>query len=372
MILFARSGFAEQVARAARGRSRRSGSATAVVRQGLEQAAELVQLVEGPQLLDVARMPGQRPQVGQPLHMVAQVAIGLDGYQLAADRQPVQRLAQVLAHHALDAGGFLHQLVERAVGVEPLGSGLGADLVHAGYVVHRIAHQRLIIDHQRGRHPELGRDARHVALLAIHGVDDGDMRVHQLAKVLVATRNDHALALLCSHAGQGADDVVRFHALDAQHMPAEQAHHLVDRLYLAGQILRHGRTMALVVRIQLVAEGAALGIEHADGVARGKLAFERLHHVDQDAQGSGGLAGAVGQGHAPVAAGVEGAVQVAGTIHQQQGVGRGIHGGRFFGHGRIGNLFLHRPAIVPAKPGAAIRHSPPAVPLRLGKCSLMP
>jgi hypothetical protein len=51
-----------------------------------------------------------------------EVAIGDHGDQLAAGGQPVERLAQVLAGHALDAAGGGHDAVQAAV----LGSHLTA------------------------------------------------------------------------------------------------------------------------------------------------------------------------------------------------------------------------------------------------------
>ena len=124
----------------------------------------------------------------------------LDRQQRAALGQPVERLAQVLADGALHLVRARHQRVQRAVFLQQLHGRLGADLVDAGHVVHRVAHQGLVVDHQARRHAELGLDAGDVALAVVHGVDHGDVFVDELAQVLVAA-GDHGLdAALGRHA----------------------------------------------------------------------------------------------------------------------------------------------------------------------------
>ena len=91
--------------------------------------------------------------------------------QLARGRQPVARLAQVLAHHAADLVGVRQDLVQRAVLLQPLGRGLRPDLVHARDVVHAVADQREVVDDLVGPHAELGRHAGLVEGLVGHGVD---------------------------------------------------------------------------------------------------------------------------------------------------------------------------------------------------------
>jgi hypothetical protein len=152
----------------------------------LHQALETVLLVERLQCIDLLRPDRDALERRQPHHMRSQITVGADGHEPATLRQPVERLAQVLAGLALDLGRMRDQFVERAVLQQPLGGCLGADLVDARHVVDRVADQRLVIHHQRRRHAELRRHASHVALLAVHRVDDGDVRVDQLTQVLVA------------------------------------------------------------------------------------------------------------------------------------------------------------------------------------------
>ncbi len=251
----------------------------------------------------------------------------------AALGQPVQRLAQVLADGALDLAGAGDQLLERAVLLQQLDRRLGADLVHAGHVVHRVAHQRLVVHHQPRRHAELGLHAGQVAHLVVHGVDHRDVLVHQLAQVLVAGGDHGADAALAGQAGQRADHVVGLDAGHVQHLPAEQAHHLVDGRDLRAQVVRHRRAVGLVLGVQVVAEGLAGRVEHAGGVVGAHVLAQLLHHVDHPADGAGGRARGIAGHRAQVGHGVVGAVQVAGAVHQQQGLGGGGVGG--VGHAGI-------------------------------------
>ena len=285
----------------------------------------------------VQRQIVQRRQV---VHMAVQIAIGFDGHELAANGQPVQRLAQVLARSALDVGRIGHQGIERAILQQPFGSRFGAYLVHAGDVVGGIAHQGLKVDHQLRRHAKFVLHASSIAALAGHGVDHGDVRVNKLAQVLVAAGDDDVDILAGRGFGQRADYVVCLDPFDGEHFPALQPHHFVDGGDLAAQVVRHGRAVRLVVGIQRVAKRFAFGIEHASRPGGGVFACQRLQHVDHDAQRARGLAAAIGQGDAPVPPGMKGAVQIAGAIYQQQ-----QWLGRRGGGGRIGMVGLH-PGIV--------------------------
>ena len=205
--------------------------------------------------------------------------------------------------------------------LQPLGSGLGADLGHAGHVVHGVAHQGLVVDHQRRRHAELGRHAGHVAPLAVHGVNDGHMLIDQLAQVLVAAGDDDVDALGRRGLRQGRNHVIGLDAGHGHHLPAQHSHHLVDGFDLAAQVVGHGRARGLVLGVHLVAEGRARGIEHADGVIGLHILPQRLHHVHHAADGARGRAGRVTGNRPQIGHGMVGAVEVAGAVHQHQGLG---------------------------------------------------
>ena len=208
--------------------------------------------------------------------------------------------------------------------MQPLGRRLGADLGHTGHVVHGVANQGLVVDHQPGRHAKLSLHTRHVAALVVHGVDDGDVLIHQLRQVFVAARDDHLHALGRGQAGQRANHVVGLHAGHIEHLPAHELNQLVDGLDLAAQVVGHGRALGLVGGVERVAKGGAFGVKDAGREIGAHVFAQLLHHVDHAAHGPSGGAARVARRSPQVGHGMKGAVQVAGTVHQQQ---------CFFAHG---------------------------------------
>ena len=99
-----------------------------------------------------------------------------------------------------------------------------------------------------------------------------------------------------------------------QHRPAQQAHHLVDGLDLLAPAARHRRAVRPCTGYQVVAEGRALGVEHAGGVL-GRRVRSRSHFIIATMPWMAPVGKAVRarrSGH-----GVVGAVEVAGPVDQQ-------------------------------------------------------
>ena len=232
------------------------------------KAHALVKIVQGRSLLRACDQLVQGGQAGQP---VAQVAIGLDGEQLPPGGQPVQRFAQVFAHHAFDVAGVGHHRLQAAVFLQPLHGGFGADFGHAGHVVHGVAHQGLVVQHQVRGHTKFFLHAGQVAPLAVHGVDDGDALVDQLRQIFVAAADHHVHAPPGGQHRQGTNHVVRFHARHVEHAHAQKVHHLVDGRNLQAQIVRHGRALGFVFGVNRVAKGGAFGVKHAGHIGRRHL-----------------------------------------------------------------------------------------------------
>ena len=157
------------------------------------------------------------------------------------------------------------------------------------------------------------------------------MLVHQLAQVLVAAGDDDLDALARAHAGQRADDIVSLDARHTEHLPAHQLDHLVNGLDLAAQVVGHGRALGFVSRIKRIAKGRALGVKDTHRVISPHVLAQLLHHVDHAADGAGGRAGRIASHHPQVGHGVKSAVQVAGAVYQQQGLGIGGHVQRLSG-----------------------------------------
>ncbi len=202
--------------------------------------------------------------------------------------------------------------VQRAVVGEPLGGGLGADLGHAGDVVHRVAGQGQEVGDQLRRHAEFFPHAGHVEHGVAHGVDQPHPAVHQLRQVLVGGRDQHLLAAAGGAPGQGADHVVRLHAVDHQQRQAQRPHQFLCRADLHGQIRRHRRAVGLVVGKRVVTEGRPLGVEHHRDVGVRVVALQPAQHVDHAVGDAGRLALRVGQRRQRM----EGAKQVGRAVHQ--------------------------------------------------------
>ena len=205
-------------------------------------------------------------------------------------------------------------IIERAVFSQPFHRRLRPHLGDAGHVVHRVTHQRQIIDDALRRHAKFGFDARHIERLVAHGVNQRDMAVHQLRQILVTGR-DHRL-----HAGrrgmpsQRADHVIRLDPIDHQQRPAKRAHRLMNRLDLRAQVIRHRRALRFIFRVQIVTKSLALRIKHARQILGAILCLELFEHGDHAVHGPGGFTG----GAAQVRQGVKCAIQVGRTVYQQQ------------------------------------------------------
>ena len=238
-----RSGFVEQhthFTHAAVGHAAFAAAFAVPAFQRRHQTFETILLVKIDQASFIRRLH-QHAFHGRPTgHMRLQVAISLHGDQLFARGQPVTRLAQVVTGHAFDLVSTRHQRIERAVFQQPFGSGFGADLGHTWHVVHGVTHQGLVVDHQRGWHAEFFGHASHIAFFSVHGVDDGDALVHQLAQVFVTTGDHHVHALLRRSVRQGGDHIVGLNTRHIQEWPTHEPHQAVDGLDLAAQIIRHG------------------------------------------------------------------------------------------------------------------------------------
>jgi hypothetical protein len=86
-----------------------------------------------------------------------------------------------------------------------------------------------------------------------------------------------------------ANDIVGLDALDHQHWQSHGADNGVNGLYLAPQLVRHGGAMGFVVRIDVIAECLALGIEHHRDVTVGIGLDQTADHVDHAFDGAGVL-----------------------------------------------------------------------------------
>ncbi|MNJ64168.1 hypothetical protein D3C77_601110 [compost metagenome] len=141
------------------------------------------------------------------------------------------------------------------------------------------------------------------------------MRADQLRHVLVARGNHHVAALAGALARQGADHVVGLDPLDAQQRVAQRLDAGVQWLDLHPQVVGHARAVGLVLGEHGIAESPALGVEHHCEQAVGVLLAQALEHVQHALDRAGRHAFGGGQRRQCV----ESAVEVGGTVHQDEG-----------------------------------------------------
>ncbi len=199
-------------------------------------------------------------------------------------------------------------------GQQPDG-GLFTHTWHTWNVVHLVAHQRQEVDDVLGADPEFLVHASHVQHATGHGVDQGNVPVDQLRHVLVAGGNDDRPVQRRAAACQGTDDIVSFDPFDAQQWVAHGLDAGMQRLDLHPQIVRHAGAVGLVVGEQGVAERAALGVEHHSEQAVRVLPAQALEHVEHTLHRTGWHALGRGQRWQ----GMEGAIKVGGTVHEDEG-----------------------------------------------------
>ena len=229
--------------------------------------------------------------------LLVQRQVGTDACQVTRHLELAvfDRLTQVFTDLALDLVGMPDEIVDVVVFGKPFGRCLWPALVDAGNIVGSVADEREVIDDLVCSHAESLHDAVTVGHGFAHGVDERDPVVDELRKILVTRRDQGFHACLLRFDGQGTDDVV---SLDVRLDDEWQPHgpdDRVQRLDLGTQIIRHWRTMRLVLAVDVVPECLARRIEdHAD-IVRVLFGNELAQHVDDTDNSSRRLAGGIGQ-----------------------------------------------------------------------------
>ena len=284
-------------------------------RELAQQRAQLESTVDLPQPRDVGLAARELVR----LHGKLEVAS--DRCELPRQRHVVQVLTQAFPDLALDLVAVREQRIERRVLVEPLRSGLGADLGHARDVVGGIADESEVVDDLLGVDIELCLDTGPIEPRVRHRVDERDAPVDELRHVLVAG-GDHDVESGCGGVlRQRADDVVGLDPFDAQQGQAERRDRLDQRLDLCTQVILHRRTVGLVLDIEIVAKRASRRVEHDGDQGRILILEQLLQHVEYAEHGARRLAARVRQARQ----GVKRAVQVGRAVHQYQ-LARFSHG----------------------------------------------
>ncbi len=243
----------------------RAGGCRAIstLQQGIEPGFEL-QLTEQPDQslligragIEIALVQTQIAVRFNRRQLVTQLGVCLRVGELgcqafgAADRQVGHRFQ--LIKNGVDATEMLQQRCR----------GFFADAGDTGNVIDLVAHECQQINNEIGGHAKLFHYAIVVHGRVIHGVDQRHVIIHQLGHIFIA-RGDHNLTLLGGRLNrQCANDIVGLDTTDADQRQPHGTNGLMDRLDLLAQLVRHRRTICLVLGIHVVAKSGALGVKH--------------------------------------------------------------------------------------------------------------
>lgn len=138
------------------------------------------------------------------------------------------------------------------------------------------------------------------------------VRRHQLRHVFVAGADQHRVASFFGLQRQRTDNVVRLNAGRHQQRQAHRLDHVMQRLDLRTQIVRHRWPVRFVFGEEIIAEGLPFGIKHHGNVARLILQQQAAQHIQHAVHRAGRLTRRVGQRRE----GVISAVEVGGTVNQ--------------------------------------------------------
>ena len=273
-----------------------------------QQRPEFVTTVYLTQSVDV-RVPG--PEL---VHVAREVEVLPDRREFLRQAKLLDILPEAFADLTLDVVGVFDDVVGTRILVEPLRRRLRADTRHPRDVIGAVADQGQVIDDLLGINVELLLDAVAIEDLSGHRVDERHVVADQLRHVFVDGRDEHPEIRLRTPAGQGADDVVRLDALDAQQWQSHRPDSIDERLDLVAQIVRHRWAIGLVLRIHLVAECLARRVENDGDTFRRLLAHELVDHRQHAMESASGFARRVAEFRQRVV----GAIQIRRAVDQYQ------------------------------------------------------
>ena len=215
-------------------------------------------------------------------------------------------------------GGVVDRALDRAIGLDQLPGAFGADAGHAGDVVDVVSHQAEQVGHLTRQHAILLLDLRRVVEAGLVAVTaQPHVIVDKLQEVFVFGGDDCADAGGRGGPGEGANDVVGLVAVHLDHRDTHRLEDLAHPRELRTQIVRHRRAIGLVLRVFLVPDRLAAGIEdHSDVVG--------FFLVQELAQHGGEAVGGVRRntsGRGELRQRVVGAVNLVVGIHQAQLLG---------------------------------------------------
>ena len=211
-----------------------------------------------------------------------------------------------------DVGQVLQQLIQGTMGLDQFHRGLLPDARNTGDIITAVPRQAQHVGDMIRGGAEAFLDGLQVKDLVLQGVPHPDLFGNKLHQVLIAGNDDHLKPFFFRLQGQGADQVIGLQPLLLQNGKAVTPADLLDIGNLDLEGLRHGGTVGLVFREDLVAEGGPFGIKDQGQVLGLLLLQDLVHHLDEPVNGLGGHPLAVGQ----VGNGVKGPVDIGTAVDQ--------------------------------------------------------
>ena len=238
---------------------------------GQSAEAEIAEERDGRRPIDAAR-PTITPIEFQRYAVV-------EPHQIAAQQRLLAVRDQVfLEFRALHFRGMGENFIERAELFDKLPGGLGADLRHAGHVIDRIAHQRLKIDHLRGRNPPLFLQFLPIDKLVFADVIHFHALGDELPAVFVGRHQNALAAEFLDDPRQGGHHVVGLERFAIDRGNAQHGKHAADGRDLRHQIGVHFGPLNFVLAVHRMAKSLARQIEGAKQII-GLLVLEQIEQI---------------------------------------------------------------------------------------------
>ena len=208
--------------------------------------------------------------------------VGAQRHQLAREARLLGVLDQIVAplRRLHRRRGSQHGL-QIAELVDELRRALRANAGHARHVVHRVADQRLDVDHLVRRHAEFLHDLGRANRFLLDRVQHFHAGPDQLHQVLVGRHDGRLAAGIAGRAGIRGDQVVGLPVLELNGRNAERLGRLAHQAELRDQVVGRRRALRLVGVVQPVAEGLAAGVEDHRDMRADMLAQQLRQHVGE-------------------------------------------------------------------------------------------
>ena len=175
-----------------------------------------------------------------------------------------------------------NQLIQSLITRQPFCRRLRSTLRHPRNIIRGIPHQSEIINDLLRVDIKLLLHPLTIQHRISHGVNQAHLGIHQLCQILIPSRDHHRPTLSTGLTCQSANHIIRLHPRHTQQRQAQSLHQLMQRRNLLTQLIRHRRTVSLILSIEIITKGLTLGIKHHRHMTRLigiEQATQHIHHA---------------------------------------------------------------------------------------------